>query len=120
MLINIRIPTIVVILTFMSIINFECSRDKHEKKFYNLFFSQQLILQSGSNCFSRGSAPESLRKQIATCDFPGGQFGPPVSPPLRSAHTLHAVGVQDMPWYQGLNFTQTLSLAIGALQAMPV
>ena len=115
MLINIKMPTIVVILTFMSMINFECSRDKHEKKFYNLFFSHQLILRSGSNCFSRGSVPVSLRKNIATWDFPGGQFRPPVPPPPGSAYRLHAVGGQDI--YQGPNFTQTLSWAISAANA---
>ena len=26
----------------------------------------------GSNCFSRGSVPEFLRKPIASSDFPGG------------------------------------------------
>ena len=36
MLINIKMPTIVGILTFMSMINFVLSRVGHDKKFYNL------------------------------------------------------------------------------------
>ena len=36
MLINVKMPTIVGILAFMSRINFVLSCDEHEKKFYNL------------------------------------------------------------------------------------
>ena len=36
MLINVKMPTIVGILTFMSRINFTLSRVEHEKRFYNL------------------------------------------------------------------------------------
>ena len=36
MLINVKMPTNVGILTFMSKINFELSRVEHGKKFYNL------------------------------------------------------------------------------------
>ena len=36
MLINVKMPTLVDILTSMSIINFVLSRVEHEKKFYNL------------------------------------------------------------------------------------
>ena len=36
MLINVKMPTIVGILTFMSRINFMISRVEHEKKFYSL------------------------------------------------------------------------------------
>ena len=34
-----------------------------------------------SNCCSRGSLPDFLKKPITTCGFPGGGSGPPAPPP---------------------------------------
>ena len=55
--------------------------------FSHQLFSQRDIRPYGppsrsnwTNCFSRGSVPVFLRKSIATCDFPGGVSGRPISP----------------------------------------
>ena len=63
MLINVKMPTIVGILTFMSMIHFLLSCVEHEKSFITSFsFNHQLIW---SDSFLIRAVPVSLRKPIA-------------------------------------------------------
>ena len=51
---------------------------------------REAIGPEGSNCFSRGSVPDFLRKPNTTCDFAGRGSGPPV-PTSGSAHGTYCI-----------------------------
>ena len=69
------------------------------RKVLSIFFSHQLVLQNGSDCFLRGSIPVSLwRKPIVTGNFKGVEVSQK-SPKLAKVQYVYAniiIGVKQV------------------------